>query len=166
MPRTTRARATRIPRAKKRASTETNPTNGSTRRVQNQFLYPPVRSLRSIDLSFRRTRELMDAGKLFELASGAADHTQDFAFQRHFEQPARVCRFADKQHLVRAGRDADRIRRPNHGGKPRPRRRVSVDWRNAGRWRHVDGKHPQEFSVRVEDLNAPIRALTDIDVVI
>ena len=76
----------------------------------------------------------MHTGKLLELPSGAADDTEDFPFERNFKEPSWICSLADKQHLIRAGRDADRIGCPNHGLKPRFSRRVAADGRNPG-WR-------------------------------
>ena len=53
--------------------------------VQNQLLHAPISGFRGVHFVFRGARELMSSGKLAELASGPANHTEDFAVERNFE---------------------------------------------------------------------------------
>ena len=51
----------------------------------------------------------MRAGKLAELAAGAADHAENFSVERNFEDSSGESSFSDEKNLVRARCNADRI---------------------------------------------------------
>ena len=57
--------------------------------LQPQLLYPPIGSFGYIDLVIGRTGERMRAGELAEIAPGPANHTQNFAIERDFEDAPR-----------------------------------------------------------------------------
>src|SRR6476660_7860985 len=128
-------------------------------RAQQKLLHSPVRGLGGVNLVLRRARQLVDARKLAELTSGTANYAQHLALERHLEQAAGVGAFADEEHLIRTWRDADRVGCTNHGRQAGPGWRVAIDRSRAGRWRDIDGEHPEELALRVEDLNAPIRSV-------
>src|SRR5262245_3835295 len=72
-------------------------------RLQQQLLHPPVGGFRDVEFGRRRTGELVASRKLLEVAAGLADHTQDLAFEGHFEDARGISGFADEHHLVLAG---------------------------------------------------------------
>src|SRR5437764_2547577 len=108
----------------------------------------------------------MRAGKLAEIPPGAADNAENFAVQRHFENPPGIGRLADEQYLVGRRRDAERIGRADHLGQSRTRWCRAIDRLAGGVRRHVYSKHAEEFAVGIEYLDAPVRAITNIDVVV
>src|SRR5262245_23379049 len=79
--------------------------------LQQELLHPPIRSLAHVELSLRRTRKRMRAGKLPEVAPRPSDDTEHRAVERYLEDASRISRLADEQHLRRARRDAHRVRR-------------------------------------------------------
>src|SRR5215471_3766257 len=108
----------------------------------------------------------MDSRKLLELASGTADYSQHLAVERNLEQPSGIRGFTDKQNLIGSRRDAHRIGRTDHRRKSFARWRLAVDRRDPWRRRHVDGEHTQKFTIVIEDLDAPVRAVANIDIVV
>ena len=85
--------------------------------MKDQLLHAPIRGLGGVDFVLRGAGQRVGAGELFELASGAADDPEHFPVERHLEDPPGVGGFADEHHLVRGGRDAQRIRGSDDGGE-------------------------------------------------
>src|ERR1700680_685569 len=108
----------------------------------------------------------MRAGELPQIASRTADHAQHLAIERHFENPPRESGFADEQHLSGTGRDAERIGRADHAGKRGPGWRSAIDSAARRIRRNVDREHPYKLAVGIEDLDAPVGAVADIDIVV
>ena len=108
----------------------------------------------------------MGAGEFLEIAARLADHAQHLALERDFEDATREGRLADKHHLVLAGRDADRIGRADRPGETLTGRRVAVGRARRRIGWHVDREHTQELAFGVEHLDAPVGAVTHIDVVV
>src|SRR5438093_9255235 len=80
-------------------------------RPQNDLLHAPVRAFRDVDLVLRRTGERVGAGELLEVASGPADHADDFSVEGELEHAARPRALAQKHHGILAWRNAQRVRR-------------------------------------------------------
>src|SRR5439155_16832220 len=55
---------------------------------QNKLLHPPIQDFADVELVFRRTRDLMNPPKLFELLAGFAKQAQDFSIQAELVDPA------------------------------------------------------------------------------
>src|SRR5206468_12251799 len=51
-------------------------------------------------------------------------------------------------------------------GQARPRRRVAVDWRDAGRRWYINREHSEKVALGGENLNATVRPVAHIDVVV
>src|SRR5258706_2071344 len=134
--------------------------------MQQPLLYAPIGGLGDVDLVFGRAGEGMGAGELLEVAPRAADHAKHLAVERKLKDPPRKCGFAQEHHLVWTRRNAQRIGRPDYLGEAIARRRVTVDRLGAGRRRHIDREHAQELAVGVEYLDAVVRAVAHIDVVV
>src|SRR5262249_42501417 len=71
----------------------------------------------------------------------------------------------DKQHLVWSRRDTDRVGRPDYLLEALSRRGGAIDGPRSGIGRYIDREHAFEIAIGVEDLDAPIRPVTNIDVV-
>src|SRR2546426_357454 len=139
---------------------------GSSLRAQQQLLHAPVGGFGDVDFVLGRARQLVGAGELSEQAAGAADDSEDLAVERDLEDPAGERGLADEHHLIGAGRDADRIRGANQRSQPLAGWRVPVDRPGPGSGRHIDGEHPHKPALGIEDLNAPVRSIADVDVVV
>src|SRR5579864_3451928 len=122
--------------------------------MQHQLLHAPIGGLGDVDFILRRASKRVAAGELLELAAGAADYAQYLAVERQLEDTPREGRFAEEQHLVRAGGDAERIRCPDRLREARAGRGGAIDGMRSGDRRYVDGEHAQELAFRVEDLDA------------
>src|SRR5207245_2137160 len=134
-------------------------------RVQDQFLHAPIGSLGRVYFVFRRAGKRVSAGKLPKIASGASDHPKHFAVERNLEDAPRKGTFSNKKDLIGSRRNADGIRLPNDRGQARAGGGGAIDGAGFRIRRHVDGKHAQELALRIEHLNAPIRAIADIQIV-
>src|SRR4030095_6060811 len=86
--------------------------------------------------------------------------------ERNFEDASRVGRLANKHHLVWPRRDADGIGRTDHACQRLAIWRVAIDGAGFRIRRNVYGEHSLEFAFGVEHLDAPVRTIADIDVVI
>ena len=116
----------------------------------------------------------MDPAELLELLARLPQHTQHGTIQRQLvNTPGKGV--GGVKHLVRARRDADRpgrARRHRAGGAAIPGRdavavRNRADRRpGARRYGNVDHDLPQELPVRVENLDAAVAAVRDVDVVV
>src|SRR5207253_6174927 len=73
---------------------------------------------------------------------------------------------SNEKDLVGAGRDADRIGSPDHPCQGLAAWRVAVDRAGSGSRRHVNGKHTQKLAFGIEHLDAPVRPIADVDVVV
>src|SRR5882757_841689 len=114
----------------------------------------------------RGAGQLVSAGKLFQLAAGAANDSEHFSVERNFENSPRESKFSNEKHLVGAGCNADRIGSATHCGEALAAWSVSVNrMSSGGRW-HVDGEHTQKCSFRIEHLDTPIGAIADVEVVV
>src|SRR5262249_49526029 len=141
------------------------PTTTAATLAQNEFLNTPVGRFGDVDFAFRGTRELVRAGELFQQAARPADHPEHFPVERHLEDPPGERRFTDEHDLSRARRNTDGIRSADARCEPLAGRRVAVDRVRARRGRHVDREETQELPVGVEDLDAPVRPIANVDVV-
>src|SRR5579862_3169109 len=65
-------------------------------RMKDQFLHSPVGGLRRVHLVFRRAGQLVSAGKLPKVASGASNDPEHLAFQRDLEDAAGEGAFSDE----------------------------------------------------------------------
>src|SRR5712671_2680382 len=107
----------------------------------------------------------MRAGELLEIAPRLADDAKHLAVERYLEDPPREGGFADKHHIA-ARRDAERIGLADHRFETLAGRRCAVHRMRSGNRRYIDAEHALELAVGVEDLDAPVRAVADIDVVV
>src|SRR5207247_3225524 len=80
-------------------------------RMKDELLRAPVGAFSHVHIVFRRARELVRAGELFQLASGLPNHSEYFAVEGHLENPTGPGAFSDEHHLVRPWRDADGVGR-------------------------------------------------------
>src|SRR5262249_46716035 len=67
---------------------------------------------------------------------------------------------------MRPRRDADRVRLSDHFPKSIARRRQAVHRLRARNRRNVNGEHALERAARIEHLDAPVRPVADVDVVL
>src|SRR5579871_5520563 len=134
--------------------------------LQQKFLDTPIRRFRGIYLSLRRTSQRVRTRELAEIASRFPNYAQHLSIQRDFENAPRIRGLADKQHLGRTLCDAERIGRPDHSGQTGTGRCRSVHRPRARIGRYIDGELAQELAFGVEDLNAPIGAVADINIVV
>ena len=81
--------------------------------MKDQLLHAPIGSFSGVDFVFRGAGQLVGAGEVLEPASGAADDPKHFPIERKLKDPPGEGGFPDEQHLVGAGRDADRIGSPD-----------------------------------------------------
>ena len=107
----------------------------------------------------------MSARELPKIASGTSNHPKHFAVERNLEDPPWKRAFSNKKDLIGSRRNADGIRLPNDRGQARAGGGGAIDGAGFRIRRHVDGKHAQELALRIEHLNAPIRAIADIQIV-
>src|ERR1035438_8152918 len=135
----------------------------SFRRMQEQFLRPPIQELGDIDLILRRACHLVNPAELLGLAAAAAQNPEHFAVEREFVDAPRKCVGA-VEILRGSGCNADgpgcavlRRRTLRAGLVAHPR--VSV-----GRDGHVDSDLAQKIAFAVEDLDAPVAAIRHVDV--
>ena len=134
--------------------------------MEHQLLYPPIRRLGSVDFVLRGTRERMRTGELAEIASRPANHAQNLAIECHLEDATWVCRLPNEQHLMGTWRNADRVGSSDYlleaitcrcSAIDRPRRRIS---------RNIDRKHAPEIAIDIKDLDAMVRTIANINIVL
>ncbi len=134
--------------------------------MKDQLLHTPIGRLRGIHFVIRGAGQLVSAGKLFQLAAGAANDPEHFSVEGNFKNSPGESKFSNEEHLVGAGCNADRIGSATHCGEALAAWGVSVNrMSSGGRW-HVDGEHTQKFSIGIEHLNAPVSAIADVEVVV
>src|ERR1019366_3702971 len=134
--------------------------------MQGQLLQAPVEEFGDIDRVLGRAGDLVNPAEFFRLAASAAKYAQNFSFERHLVNAARKS-VGRVEILRRTGRDADCPRCAGlHGAglvftlrgfSAHPRLRVCG-------YRHVDFDFADESSVGIEDLNAPVAAIRDVDI--
>src|SRR5882724_5127097 len=130
---------------------------------QNELLHTPIQNLGNVQFVFRRTSNLMNPTKLSQLFPGFAQHTQHFAIQTQFVNAARKSVRA-VQHLMGRRRNANSPWRSGLSRRGRVRHlvadsraRVSVD-------RDINNDLAEEFAVPVENLDAAITSISNINV--
>src|SRR5689334_811120 len=107
-----------------------------------------------------RTRELA------EIAPRSADHAEDLAVEANFEDAARVGRLAHEQYLIAAGSDANRVGRSHYPLETFAGRCNTIGSARRGIRRHIDREHALEIAVGIKDLDAMIRAVANIDIIL
>ena len=108
----------------------------------------------------------MGAGKLLELAPGAADHAEHFAVQRHLEDPPRICASPTNITWFGPGVMQMELGAPMTSARRSPVGVLPLTARVPGSGGTSIVNMPQEFAVGIEYLDAPIRTVADVDVVV
>src|SRR6266853_3963158 len=107
-----------------------------------------------------RTRELA------EIAPRSADHSEDLAVEGNFEDAPWVGRLADAQYLITAGSDANRVGRSDYPLEAFAGRCSAIRSARRGIRRHIDREHALEIAARIKDLDAMVRAVANVDVIL
>src|SRR5690242_3271281 len=107
-----------------------------------------------------RTRELA------EVAPRSADHSEDLAVESNFKNAPRVGRLADEQYLIGSRSDAHRVGRSDHSLEAFASGCGAI--RGMRRWirRHIDREHAFEIALGVKHLDAMVRAIANVDVIL
>ena len=135
--------------------------------LQQQLLHAPVQQLGDVQHVLRRAGDLVDPAELLELAARRADHAEHLAVERQLVDAAR-----DRRRRCRAPGSGRGVMQIAHGApgakvperRVRDRRVLPITGRIAVVERHVDGDRAQELAVAVEDLDAAVEAVGDVDV--
>src|SRR6266566_1295108 len=132
--------------------------------LEDEFLNAPVEDFTDVEFVFRRAGHFVNPAELAELLAGLAEHAQDFSVEAELIDAPGKC-IGTIKHLVGSGRDANR---PGRAGSHRAGCRrgfVADGGASVGRSGNIDGDLAEELSIGVEDLDAPVAADGDVDVV-
>src|SRR5216684_1082823 len=108
----------------------------------------------------------MRTGELTEIASRPAHHAQNLAIECHLEDAAWVCRLPNEQQLIGTGGNADRVGSSDYLLEAITCRRSAIDSPRRRIRRHIDRKHALEIAIGIKDLDAMVRAITNINIVV
>src|SRR5229473_8317550 len=108
----------------------------------------------------------MRTGELTEIASRPANHAQNLAIECHLEDAAWVCRLPNEQHLIGTGGNADRVGSSDYLLEAITCRRSAIDSPRRRIRRHIDRKHALEIAIAIKDLDATVRAIANINIVL
>src|ERR1019366_3348739 len=107
-----------------------------------------------------RTRELA------EVAPRSADHSEDLAVEGNFEDAPWVGRLADEQYLIRPRSYANRVGRSDYPLEAFAGGCGAIRGAGSGIRRHIDREHTLEIAVRVKHLDAMVRAVANVDIIL
>ena len=85
------------------------------RRLKDELLDTPVQDFGDVQLVFRGASDFVNPAELPGLLAGLAKHSKDFSIERKLVNAAGK-RVGAEEHGMRAGRDANRPRRPRSKG--------------------------------------------------
>src|SRR5216684_3322560 len=108
----------------------------------------------------------MRTGELTEIASRPAHHAQNLAIECHLEDAAWVCRLPNEQHLIGTGGNADRVGSSDYLLEAITCRCSAIDSSRRRIRRHIDRKHALEIAIAIKDLDATVRAIANINIVL
>src|SRR5581483_132850 len=133
--------------------------------MQDELLHAPVQHLGDVELVFRGAGHFVYPAELLELLAGFPEYAEDLAVERQLIDAAGK-RVGAVKHLPLTRRDADRPRRARslrsfhvlgRHVADRRTRRVTVE-------RNLDYDLAQKLAIAVEDLNATVAAIADVDI--
>src|SRR5712691_12626291 len=132
--------------------------------LEDEFLHAPVEDFTDVAFVFRGAGNFVNPTELAELLAGLAEHAQDISVEAELINAPGKC-VGTIEHLVGSGRDA------NGPGRARSHRAgcrggfVANGGASVGGNRTSDGDLAEELPIGVEDLDAPVAAVGDVDVV-
>src|SRR2546425_10383665 len=132
--------------------------------LEDEFLNAPVEDFTDVEFVFRRTGHFVNPAELAELLAGLAEHAQDFSVETELIDAAGKS-VGTIEHLVGSRRDANGPGRARSHGAGRRGGLVADGGASVGRGGNIDGDLAEELSIGVEDLDAPVAAVGDVDVV-
>src|SRR5258708_4044082 len=132
---------------------------------ENEFLDAPVQDFSGVEFVFRGAGDFVNPAELSELLAGFAEDAENFSVERELVDAAGEAVGAVED-LTGRGRDAKGPGRARgHGARGRGRL-VANGGAGIGIDGNIDSDSADEFSVGIEDLDAAVATVGDVDVVL
>src|SRR5712664_4131250 len=131
---------------------------------ENPFLDAPVQNFGDVEFVFGGAGDFVNPAKLSELLAGFAEDAENFSVEREFVDTARES-IGGVEHLVWPGRDANGPGCAGCHGAGGGGGLVADGGAGVGIDGNIYGDDAKEFSIGVEDLDAAIAAIGDVNVI-
>src|SRR5712664_3607128 len=131
---------------------------------ENQFLDAPVQNFGDVEFVFGGAGDFVNPAKLSELLAGFAEDAENFSVEREFVDTARES-IGGVEHLILPGRDANGPGCAGCHGAGGGGGLVADGGAGVGIDGTIYGDDAKEFSIGVEDLDAAIAAIGDVNVI-
>src|SRR5882672_6595839 len=132
---------------------------------EDEFLHAPVEDFGDVEFVFRRAGDGVDPAELPGLFAGFAEHSENFSVEGEFVDAAGVS-VGSVEDLIRAGRDAQSPRCAGGHGAGVGGGLGADGGASVGGSGDVNRDLAKVFSFGVENLDAAIAAIGDIDIVL
>ena len=133
--------------------------------LERQLLDAPVQDFSDVKFVLGRAGDFVDPAEVTGLLAGLTEPAEKFAFEAEFVDAAGEG-VGGEEDLIGRRSDADGPGSAGRHGARGLRRSIADGGTRVGADREVDRDLPQEFSIGVEDLNAAIAAVGDVDVIV
>jgi hypothetical protein len=133
--------------------------------LEREFLNAPVENFGDVEFVFAGAGDGVDPAELAGLLAGFAEHTEKFPVERKFVDAAGEG-VGSVENLIRAGRDAEGPRRAGGHGAGGGGGFVADGGAGIGGSGDVDGDLAEKFSFAIENLDAAIAAVGDVDIIL
>src|SRR6266851_4488289 len=132
---------------------------------ENEFLDAPVQDFGDVELVFGGAGDFVNPAELAELFAGFAEDTENFSIKAEFIDAAWKTVGAEED-LVGAGGDANGPGRAGGHGAGGGGGLVADGGASIGIDGNIDGDDAKEFSISIEDLDAAVAAVRDVNIVV
>src|SRR5713226_9063397 len=146
-------------------ATRARKPSSSVTGFENQFLDAPVQDFGDVELVLGGAGDFVNPAELSELLAGLAKDAENFSVESEFVDAAGKTVGAEED-LMRAGGDANGPGRAGGHGAGGGGGLVADGGAGVGIDRNVDGELAEEFSVAIENLEAAVAAVGDVDIVL
>src|SRR5713226_8984895 len=136
----------------------------SVTRFENEFLDAPVQDFGDVELVLGGAGDFVNPAELSELLAGFSEGAENFSVEREFVNAAGKTVGAE-EHLIGSGRDANGPGGAGGHGARGGGGLVADGGAGVGIDRNIDGDDAKEFSIAVENLDAAVAAVGNVDIV-
>src|SRR5260370_3556550 len=133
--------------------------------LKDEFLDAPIQKFRDVELVRGGAGDGVNPAELAGLLAGLAEDAENFSVEAEFVDAAGESVGGEKN-LIGAGGDAESPRRAGRHGAGCGSGLIAYSGAGFGGSGNVDGDLAEEFPVGVEDLDAAIAAIGDVDIVL
>src|SRR6266852_4962895 len=132
---------------------------------ENYFLDATVQNFGDIEFVFGGAGDFVSPAELSDLLAGFAEDAENFSVEREFVDAAGES-VGGVEHLILPGRDANGPGRAGCHGAGGGGGLVADGGAGVGIDGNIDGDDAKEFSISIEDLDAAVAAVRDVNIVV